>query len=47
MKFYDRFFFKLATKIKYDQKYLDNELRGHIKELLEKLVDVRKYIFWK
>jgi hypothetical protein len=46
VKFYYRFFFKLASKIKYDQKYLDDALRAHIKELLEKLVDVRKYIFF-
>ena len=31
---------KLATKIKYDQKYLDDELKMHIKELLEKLSEV-------
>lgn len=31
---------ELATKIKYEQKYLDDQLRNHIKELLEKLKDV-------
>ena len=30
----------MATKIKYEQKYLDDELRRHITELLEKLVEV-------
>ena len=32
---------KLATKIKYEQRFLDDELRSHIKELLDKLVDVK------
>ena len=31
---------QLATKIKYEQKYLDDDLRGHISELLSKLTDV-------
>lgn len=31
---------EMALKIKYDQKYLDQELRNHIVELLEKLSDV-------
>ena len=34
------FKFKLASKIKYEQKYLDDELRKHINELLEQLVNV-------
>lgn len=28
---------QLATKIKYEQRFLDDELRSHIHELLEKL----------
>ena len=30
----------MSIKIKYEQKYLDDELRVHIKELLEKLANV-------
>lgn len=31
---------EMAAKIKYDQKYLDESLRSHIVELLEKLTDI-------
>jgi hypothetical protein len=31
----------LSNKIKYEQKYLDDQLKLHIKELLEKLVHVQ------
>jgi len=35
------FLFKLSLKIKYEQKYLDDQLKLHIKELLEKLANVQ------
>lgn len=31
---------EMAAKIKYDQKYLDESLRAHIVELLEKLTEI-------
>ena len=39
-KFYLKKSNEMASKIKYDQKYLDESLRAHIVELLEKLTDV-------
>lgn len=34
------FLFKLAAKIKYEQRFLDDELRSHIKELVDKVAHV-------